>query len=193
MNKILLLITYYPSIAVSYPDWADKRKETKPLRKFYNIVAVYEEPSGLVRIRDNLLASKYLLQHMNCDFMYKSWFKKDGKNFYVCALNDPIVCILSQPVWMEAISLYLPEEDDKEYNFTVEVTSDPDVNISSNAGRNKSKDKGWQMVANFEEKARRGQVDIVFPPTVVNVFRVTGTRILNGKGKEREFAVEIRI
>lgn len=174
------------SEGVSYPDWADKRKETKPFRKIQNLVAVYEEPTGLVRLRDNLLASKYLFSHMTCDFTYKSWFKKNGKNFYVCALNDPIVCILSQPVWMDTINLYIPEEEDKEFNFTVEVTSNTEVNF-------KGKDKGWLLVGNYRDESRKGEVEVCFEPTIVNVFRVTGTKILNPKGKEKDFAVEIRI
>ncbi|CAG2122358.1 unnamed protein product, partial [Medioppia subpectinata] len=32
------------SDAVSYPDWAEKRKDSKPVRKITNLVAVYEEP-----------------------------------------------------------------------------------------------------------------------------------------------------
>lgn len=133
---------------------------------------------------------------MPCDFIYKSWYKRSGKTFYVCSLNDPIVCILSQPVWMESLSLYLPEEEDKEsglyreFNFTVEITADREANI-------RGKDKGWHMVANYTDRdqTRKGDVDILFEePTVVNAFRVTGTRIVNPKTpKDKDFAVEIRI
>ena len=157
------------------------------MRKWTSVVAVYTEPTGLVRLRDNLLASKYLFSQMNCDFTYKSWYKKNGKTFYVCALNDPIVCVLSQPVWMDSISLYLPEDgEDREFNFTVEVTSERESTF-------KGKDKSWQMVGNFKDQSRKGEVDIVFEPRVVNAFRVTGTRIVNPKPKEKDFAVEIRI
>jgi hypothetical protein len=137
-----------------------------------------------VTLKDNLLASKYLFSQMACDFTYKSWYKKNGKNFYVCALNDPIVAVLQQPVWMDTINLYIPEEEEREYNFTVEVTHSPDATF---------KGKGWLLVGNYRDESRKGEVEVCFEPTIVNAFRVTGTKVVNGKGKEKDFSVEIRI
>lgn len=173
------------SEGICYPDLSDKKKETKPVRKIMNIIGLYEEPTGIVKLRDNLLSSKYLFSQMACDFTYKSWFKKNGKNFYVCALNDPIVAVLQQPVWMDSISLYIPEEEEREYNFIVEVTASPEY-------MSKGKDK-WLLVGNYRDESRRGEVEVCFEPTVVNAFRVTGTKVVNGKGKEKDFSVEIRI
>ncbi|XP_054156888.1 BTB/POZ domain-containing protein 9-like [Oppia nitens] len=206
----------------SYADWAENRKElvAKPIRRLMNIVGAYQEPTGVVRLREHLLSSKYLFQDMACDFIYKSWYKKNNKNFYVCAFNDPIVCILSQPVWMDTISLSLPDdEEEREYNFLVEISADPEVQLtasstsnktSNNTGSRESSRRGgdkvaplrpttakrvthWLTVGDFRDEGRKGDVEVTFEPTIVNVFRITGTNVQNSKDKIKQFAVEIRL
>lgn len=151
------------------------------MRKVLGLILQYDEPTGKIVLKENLLSSKFLLSQLICDFTYKNWYKKEGKTFYVCNLNDPIVAVLQHPVWMHSIHLYLPEEEDKEFCFHVEVSKSPLITF-------KGKD-GWEMIDKFE--GIRGHFDVIFDECIVNAFRITGTKIINGKGKE--FAVQIKL